>query len=167
MERGLNALLIFILSGVLLGAFSVQIFEHEHPCPLCYLQRLGMLGVAFGAFLNIRFGAHRFHYALCFLSVLFGGFVALRQISLHICPGFPTFGLPVWGLSLYTWSFLVFVSTFLYIALIFLFFKEKPLPSSFTTPWWGQVAYYLILFIVLGNVLSTGLECGIGPCPAD
>ena len=107
----LNLLLIFIICSVLMGAFYIQFVEHETPCPLCMLQRAGMVGVALGALLNLRFGISPAHYALSLLSCLTGGLVALRQISLHVCPQFPTFGIPVLGLSLYTWSFLVFVSS--------------------------------------------------------
>ncbi|MDB2614104.1 disulfide bond formation protein B [Chlamydiales bacterium] len=163
-ERFLNAFLIFILSGVLLSAFGVQIFENEEPCPLCFLQRLGMLGVAAGALLNIRFGVSNFHYGVCFLSILFGGFTALRQISLHICPGFPTFGIPVLGLSLYTWSFLVFVCAFIYITLCMMFFDETTRTKPENLSWWGVLAFSLVLFIALGNILTAFIECGLGPC---
>lgn len=164
-ERDLNALIVIILSGVLLGAFGVQIFMHETPCPLCLLQRLGMLGVAVGALLNIWFGARSSHYGLMLLSALMGGFVALRQISLHVCPGFPEFGVPVLGMSLYTWSFVVFVCVTLAVALLlFLYDPKNSLESPPPLNLWSKTAFGLIFFIAIANILTTFFQCGIGPC---
>src|ERR1700728_1159169 len=121
----LNAILILILSGILLGAFFVQFYWHEEPCPLCLLQRLGMIGVGIGALLNLKFGIQASHYAVSLLSSLMGGTVALRQISLHVCPGSPQFGIPVLGLSLYTWSFIVFACSVLYISLLMFLYTSN------------------------------------------
>lgn len=165
-ERNLNALLIIILSGVLLSAYAVQFLWNEEPCPLCLLQRLGMLGVASGALMNLRFGVRPFHYGLSLISAVVGGTVALRQISLHVCPGFaPPFGLPVLGLSLYTWSFLVFVCSVLYIAFLLFLYKpgESELePAAYTK--WSKTAFSLIFFVALTNVITTWMQCGLGPC---
>lgn len=165
LERNLNALLVVILSIVLLSAFGVQFIFHEEPCPLCMLQRLGMIGVATGALLNLRFGVQMSHYGLALLSALMGGFVALRQISLHVCPGFPEFGFPVLGLSLYTWSFIVFVCSVLMIALLLFLYNPtesgqelKPMNG------WSIFALTLILLIALANIVTTYLQCGFGPC---
>lgn len=164
-ERDLNALIVIILSGVLLGAFGVQFFMHETPCPLCLLQRLGMLGVAVGALLNVWFGVRPSHYGLMLLSALTGGFVALRQISLHVCPGFPEFGIPVLGLSLYTWSFFVFVCVTLAVALLlFLYDPKSSLESPPPLNVWSKTAFGLIFIIAIANILTTFLQCGFGPC---
>ncbi|NBS55227.1 disulfide bond formation protein B, partial [bacterium] len=40
---------ILVLCMVLLGAFGVQLIEGALPCPLCVLQRLGMMLAATGA----------------------------------------------------------------------------------------------------------------------
>lgn len=164
-QRDLNALMIVVLSGVLLGAFGVQLIWQEEPCPLCMLQRVGMIGVATGAMLNVWFGVRMSHYGICLLSSLFGGAVALRQISLHVCPGFPTFGLPVLGLSLYTWSFFVFVAIVLAVAVLLFFYDPKendvnpPTHSA-----WSKFACGLIFLIALANIVTTFLQCGFGPC---
>lgn len=164
-ERNLNALIIIIISGVLLSAYGVQFLWHEQPCPLCLLQRIGMISVAVAALLNIRFGVKMSHYALALLSALFGGFVALRQISLHVCPGFPEFGLPVLGLSLYTWSFIVFVCVVLAVAfLLFLYNpdEERQVPPPLNA--WSKLAYGLIFTVAVANIITTLLQCGLGPC---
>jgi disulfide bond formation protein DsbB len=164
-ERDLNALIVIILSGILLGAFGVQFIMHEKPCPLCLLQRLGMIGVATGMLLNMWFGVRMSHYALALLSALMGGFVALRQISLHVCPGFPEFGLPVLGLSLYTWSFIVFVCVVLAVALLLFLYdpkesQEAPPPANS----WSKLAFGLIFFVAVANIVTTLMQCGLGPC---
>lgn len=164
-ERNLNALLIIILSCVLLGGFGVQFFKHEEPCPLCMLQRLGMIGVAIGALLNLRFGIRSGHYGLSLLSAFFGGFVALRQIALHVCPGSPTFGTPFWGLSLYVWSFIVFTCSVVLITVLLLAFDrldESKFPARLNG--FGYLAFILIFLAAFVNIFTTFGQCGFGPC---
>src|SRR5438309_1966573 len=120
LARTLNAALAIILMLILSAAYYQQYFKHETPCPLCLLQRLGMIGVAFGAVLNLRFGIQPLHYGFSLLSAFFGGSVSVRQILLHICPGSPIFGYPVFGLSLYTWAFFTFCASI--VAMILLLF---------------------------------------------
>lgn len=164
-ERNLNALLIIILGGVLLSAYGVQFLYHEEPCPLCMLQRLGMIAVASGAALNLWFGVRMQHYALSLIGAVAGGSVALRQISLHVCPGSTQFGFPVIGLSLYTWSFVVFVCSVLAIALLLLFYRpgqsETP-PERFNG--WCKFALGVIFAIALANVVTTFMQCGLSVC---
>ncbi len=163
-QLNLNALMIVILCGVLLGAFGVQFLWHENPCPLCLLQRAGMIGVAIGALLNLWFGVHMAHYGLCLLSALTGGFVALRQISLHVCPGMSPFGLPVLGLSLYTWSFFVFVCVVLGVAVLLFLYDPHDNVEMPPLNLWGKFASGLLFFVVVANIVTTFMLCGIGPC---
>jgi len=183
-ERHLNALMAVLLSAVLWGALAIQFIKHEMPCPLCFLQRLGMLGVASGALMNVKFGPRKAHYGFSLFFAVFGGFVALRQIALHVCPGFPIFGHPFWGLSLYTWSFIVFASSIFYIGSLFLIFDK----STFTIlskgaaeregaagstkdlhmiPYfhrWWQIAFILVFLVALTNCIGVLWQCGLGPC---
>ncbi len=115
---------VIVICFILLFAFYIQIFWHEQPCPLCLLQRLGLIGIATGLVLNLRFGISSKHYAVALLSALFGIAVSIRQILLHIVPGTPAFGAPVFGLHLYTWSFIGYVAMLLYIGLL-LFISER------------------------------------------
>lgn len=164
-ERFFNALIVFILCGVLLAAYCVQFFWHEEPCPLCMLQRLGMISVASGLLLNLFFGIRMSHYALSLLSSLMGGLVALRQISLHACPGASPFGLPVLGVSLYTWSFIVFACCVLAISL--LLFLYKPVKSEeipVQQEWFAKYALVLTSIVTVANIATTYLQCGFGVC---
>ncbi len=164
-ERVMNALIALVIASVLLGAFAFQFIKNEEPCPLCLLQRVGMLGVCMGALMNVRFGPSTTHYGMMLLSCFFGGFVALRQIFLHVCPGFPLFGVPFWGLSLYTWSFLVFVSTVVAVALLlFLHDAKKAMAGQNGADRLDRTALWLLFLIALGNVAATLAQCGLGPC---
>lgn len=164
-QKLLNGLVILIIIGVLLSAYVVELFWHEVPCPLCMLQRLCMIGAAIGCLLNVRFGIHTSHYGLTLLSSLTGGTVALRQISLHVCPGFPEFGFPVLGLSLYTWSFIVFACTVLAVAgLLFLYDSGKANTESPSLPLFGKIVFGALLTVTAANMITTFLHCGLGPC---
>lgn len=167
-QRNLNALLILILSGVLISAFGVQFIYREQPCPLCMLQRLAMIAVACAAVFNLWFGVSMYNYGLMLISALIGGFVALRQISLHVCPGFASYGLPVLGLSLYTWSFIVFVCVVAYVAILLLLYK--PVETQDTLVRRDSLSIFsfiLILCIVVLNAVTTFMICGWGPCVGD
>lgn len=167
LQKNINALIIYTISGVLLGAFGVQFIWHETPCPLCLLQRIGMISVAASLALNIKFGIRTFHYGLALLSSFFGGFVALRQISLHVCPGFPEFGLPVLGISLYTWSFFVFVCCVLAVALLLFLYNDREIPEIETERSINRfqaISFWLIFLVAFFNVIATFAQCGLGVC---
>ncbi len=163
-ERNLNGLQAIIIACVLFGALSIQYFYDEEPCVLCLMQRLGMLGVAAGALMNCRFGPRRAHYGFSLLSAIYGGFVALRQIALHICPQFPTFGIPFWGLSLYMWSFIIFSCSVAFAALLLICFDSVKREVNFRMNWWSQLAFALIFLAAFANIFSTLQLCGLGPC---
>ncbi len=161
----INALIILIISGVLISAFGVQILLQEQPCPLCFLQRLGMIGVALGLMMNLRFGIKMKHYGLSLFSCVFGASVAIRQTFLHICPSEPSFGMPVLGLSLWIWSFLVFVCSILAIALLlFLYVPSSEDQDIQKMNWFGILAVWVLALVVFFNILTSLHLCGLGPC---
>lgn len=161
--RFLNAVHVLILAGVLLGAYGVQFMMKEQPCPLCMLQRLSMMGIAVMAICNLKFGIRPAHYGVAILSAMLGAGVSLRQIALHICPQFPTFGEPLLGLDLYWWAFIVFSCSIGAIAIFLALFKkeqEKPMHLN----WFEKGVFVLMALIIIGNVITTFLECGLGAC---
>jgi len=169
----INAAGLLIISGVLLGAYYVQFFMGEFPCPLCLLQRLGMLGVAFGALLNLRYGLRPAHYGVSLISAVFGACVYVRQILLYIVPGTGAsgYGSSVFGLHLYTWAFIVFSVAILLIAIMMLFDKQfEDKAQTDTSHCQTKLIHSLSILLVLiaaANVLTTYLECGPGQCPAN
>jgi disulfide bond formation protein DsbB len=160
--RFLNTLMIFVLVAILASAYYQQFSKHEEPCPLCLLQRLGMIGVATGAFLNLRFGIRPVFYGISILSALGGGAVSIRQILLHVCPGSPTFGTPVFGLGLYTWAFLAFAASLLGIS--FLLMMYHPTFKAAKMNLLEKFAAFLLILITFSNMITTFLECGFGVC---
>ncbi|PUZ28300.1 disulfide bond formation protein B [Chitinophaga parva] len=171
----INLLGVLGLCFVLTGAYVVQFAGHEFPCPLCLLQRMCVLGVAFGLMLNLRNGIKPAHYAISILSAILGAGIATRQIFLHIVPkpGDTGYGSPVLGLHLYTWCLLIFLASIVCIAL--LFFAEKQfdgtaqvtsfVPRSMVNA--IRFTCWLLLIICVSNFVIAFLECGFGPCPDD
>ncbi len=163
LSRTLNALMALILMGSILAAYFQQYSRHETPCPLCLLQRLGMIGVATGALLNLRFGIQPAHYAFSLLSAFVGGSVSIRQLLLHLCPGSPVFGYPVLGLSLYTWAFLTFCSSIIGIILL-LFLEAQSDKDTSKMNWFEHGAFALVFILTLLNFITTFDECALGFC---
>lgn len=162
----LNILFIYVIGFVLLGAFGYQIIMHENPCPLCLLQRLAMIGITTGCLLNLRFGINTAHYGLILLSSIFGASVSLRQIGLHVCPQFSTFGEPVLGFELYTWAFIVFMSS-IFATGILLYMRGLNKDKHQSQPQksvWNRVTFIFITLILLGEIFTTFQICGISAC---
>ncbi len=165
-QRILNLVFVYVLCGVLLGAYGYQYLMHEHPCALCLLQRIGMIGVAIGPLMNMRFGIKMEHYAISLLSAIIGRIISLRQIALHICPEFPTFGEPILGYDLYVWAAIVFAcSMFAVAVLLFLFgiSRHREVPA-FWHSGWEKSAWFLVGIITIANIITTVDLCGLGFC---
>ena len=88
-----NFIDIFIIVVISIFAIIVQLLLHELPCPLCLLQRIGVLAIGFGYILNLIFGTRVQHYAYSTLASIVTLFIALRQIMLHIVPGSGYYGI--------------------------------------------------------------------------
>jgi disulfide bond formation protein DsbB len=161
--RGLNALLALTITGVLTWVYYFQFAWGEKPCPLCILQRLGMIGVAMGALMNLRFGIHPRHYSVSLFAAFFGGAVSIRQILLHICPGSPIFGTPVFGLSFYTWAFLIFCSSVLAIIGLLLLYSPKDNPR-YPKKFFEKLVFSIVSFVIIMNLITTFSQCGFGVC---
>ena len=125
---GMN-LWVLAYSGVMLGAFTIQFVEGEFPCPLCMLQRYGMILSTIGALwvvMQARRGtltANTYMQGLGMgvLGACAGALVSVRQILLHIKPGDPGYGSPVLGMHLYTWALITFYVVILFVAVLAMF----------------------------------------------
>lgn len=168
--RDINATGALGLGLVVTGAYIFQFVLHELPCPLCLLQRLGMLGAAFGLLMNVRFGLRPSHYAMAVLSALFGAAVSVRQILLHIVPvaGQPTgYGTPLFGLHVYTWALLIFLVTILAAAVLLLYNRQFRDSRVLPLTAYHSFVYWFIIVLAAANALTTLLQCGVLPCPDD
>lgn len=165
LQRVLNVAFIYVLCAILIAAFAYQYLLKEDPCFLCYLQRMGMLCVASSLLLNLRFGVKMQHYGLAILAALMGRIVSLRQIGLHICPDFPHFGHPIFGLDLYIWSYIIFTSSIFAVAILLLIegFVNKE-DNHPTFGFWGKLAFGLIFVLAAMNAITTFIDCGLGSC---
>lgn len=168
--KTLNAIDALGLAFLLLIAFILQIRYHELPCPLCLLQRLGVLAIAFGFLLNVMYKIRPVHYTLSLLSAMLTASICVRQIFLHVIPGDPGYGLPILGLHLYTWLFLLCVGIIIYISIVFSIFPQyeyaKPSKSK-GMKLLTHVVFALVFLIAISNGISTYLECGIKACPEN
>jgi len=168
-ERGLNVLAVCGIILLLALTFGFQFVLKELPCPLCILQRVGFLVISIGFLLNLRYGLRPSHYALVLLGALFTAFVALRQVALHIVPGTGAYGSSIFGMHLYTWSFIVSMLIVIFTTIILGFdiqyIKPKVKQERFKPI--VHLAFALVLVLAVSNFVSVMAECGLGSCPEN
>jgi disulfide bond formation protein DsbB len=174
LSRWINVLALVALLGVLAGSLHLQFGVGEQPCPLCLVQRSGMIGLSVGPIMNLLWGIRARHYALSILAALVGSAGSIRQILLHIyTPGDPGYGPAVLGWHLYTWALVTFIVGIAGCAILLLWqaplvagdhgvFGERPLlrVCAFTAIAW-------VFFDLLIIAVSIIPECGLGMCPDD
>ena len=159
---------IFLLVILLSAAYFMQFYYNELPCPLCLLQRIGFLSIAFGLLLNISNGVKPLHYGISMLGSLFTMIVSARQIFIHIAPGTGSYGPPIFGLHLYTWSFMA-AAGFMFMNIVFVIMADRLKRFHFqhqkTLKSLKNIAFALLLFVAAANTVTTFLECGFKQCP--
>lgn len=171
----LNTLNLIGLSFILFLAFVLQLTLNELPCPLCLLQRIGILAMGFGFLLNVHYQIRPGHYALTLLASIFTSIASMRQIVMNALPPHG-YGYPEFGLHLYTWVFLIAVATILYTSLL-LSIPGQYAPRNETdhiqearSPWiktLSHIAFGFLIFIIAGNIVSNFFECGLKTCHGD
>ena len=155
----LDSLALVALNIVLLTAFVFQIAHNELPCPLCLMQRMGFYLMAYGLVLNLIKGYNPKHYLLVIIAALFNALISLLQVVLHIVPGSGSFGSPVLGLHMYTWSVIISLIFILYSALAGLAVPVKgDLTSKVTLG--HKLIIGLLMLSLIANIVSALLECG-------
>lgn len=157
-------------AGVIGGAFSIQLLQGEMPCPLCMLQRMGMILVGIAAVWMIglarkgKLDLNRYvrAYGLMLLAALLGAGIAVRQIELHILPGDPGYGEAVMGFHLYTWAFVTFFVVMIYTAVMLLFGKMfmPAVPEGKAALWVSRILIAIFFLIIIANIVSVFLEEG-------
>ncbi|MGN7915527.1 disulfide bond formation protein B [Enterobacter sp. 22466] len=144
-------------------AFYYQFDRNELPCPLCLLQRTGLIITGLAFLFNIRFGIKGGHYSIAILGAIITGSIAVRQILLHIMPRDAGYGSVFLGLHFYTWSLVTSVLILMAITLMLsLSGSDSTTPPSSSRP--GMVVMLLFCVLLAINLLSTFLECGFGEC---
>lgn len=169
--RWINVLALFALVGVLAGSLHLQFGVGEQPCPLCLVQRSGMIAIAVGPIMNLLWGMRPMHYALSILGALVGSAGSIRQILLHIQPGDPGYGPAVLGWHLYTWALVTFVIAIAGCAFMLLWNKPFEVGDTGVVGQRGFLRFAALVGIVWVTIdlLAVGIsvlpECGLGMCP--
>lgn len=159
-------MIVIVISAVITAAFVYQYVVGLNPCPMCFIQRGCMIGVAMGQLLNIHFGIHMLHHSISIFHCVVGGATALRQSCLHICQQKPLVGTPVFGISLYNWSFIVFVCSIIVIGfLLMLYSPNSQEEKSKSMRWLGHFASFYLFLIIALDIIAAFMICGFGPCP--
>ena len=168
--RKLNAIGVLAVCMVLAMAFYSQLAQNQLPCPLCLLQRIGFAAVLCGLMLNVVMGPRPIHYSITIIAALFGGAVALRQVSLHVVPGTGSYGAPFLGMHFYTWAFVLFALVVLGSAVMAAFssqYQEQGFMPLREQSGIGRLAIVLAIGFVAVNTIVTFAECGPLQCPDD
>ena len=158
-----NQLSLLAVFGTLSYAFFDQLYFGELPCPLCLMQRIGFVIIGFALVLNIRCGAHSAHYGWGIIGGLVGMMVSLRQVLIHILPGDKGFGSTFLELHFYTWAFVGYLGLLAGFAILLMLPNREVRSRS----WFANALVIAFILLVFGNLVSTLLECGIGPCADD
>ncbi len=155
-----NQALLLVINAVLSLAFIDQLYNHDLPCPLCILQRVGFTLIGLMILLNLRAGAQPAHYGFGILFAVLGLSVSLRQVLLHVAPPDLGYGDTFFHIHFYTWAFVGFVSLIISMAILLI------LPDGGTRSrhWIAQFLSIWFVLLLLANLISTLLECGLGPC---
>lgn len=169
--RWINVLALFALIGVLAGSLHLQFGVGEQPCPLCLVQRSGMIAIAVGPIMNLLWGMKPAHYALSILGAVVGSAGSVRQILLHILPGDPGYGPAVLGWHLYTWALVTFVIAIVGCAFMLLWNKPFEVGDTGVLGQRNFLRFAALVGIVwvFIDLLAVGIsvipECGLGMCP--
>lgn len=158
----------WVLMLILVAAFGAQFINGELPCPLCVLQRIGLMLCALGP-LYLLIGQRDGEVAvrdvataggIGILAALFGVAASTRQVLLHILPNDPGYGSPILGLHLYTWCLIAFLAHIAANALMLT--GTAWLSDQRIAPWrlTGVTAAALAL-IVVANIVSVIAEAGL------
>lgn len=166
-ESRLNLAGFFIIIIALVIAYCYQLGYFELPCPLCLLQRVGLILSGCGFLLNLVAGNKNSHYGLILLSSLATAAVAARQVLLHITAGDPGYGSAFIGLHFYTWALLLSLFLIGWVAIILLVRTEQTSQSTSRASLITKIVVTLFILLIAANLCSTILECGAGQCADD
>jgi hypothetical protein len=116
------ALSIFLSFIVLMSYFAFSICEVESNI-YCTLQKFFLICISILLLLNMRFGHKALYLSLTLLSAILGLFSSVMLTCNHICVSSPSFGKPLLGLSIYSWSMILF--SFCIVCMSFLLMTHK------------------------------------------
>lgn len=164
--------MLAVIAAILLAAMGFQYLGGEIPCPLCLLERAAMFGVAFGILLQLRGGFSYQNTGFSLLSALFLLIVATRQSLLDIYPrpGHEYIGSAVFGIHMPVWSILIGLALLIGFALKLAVLggdrhlQEHPASSFPAIARATAVLGPLVIALCAINLVSVGVQCGLGQC---
>ncbi|MFC5724654.1 disulfide bond formation protein B [Streptomyces gamaensis] len=156
------------ICGVLFGGFVMQFGLNEFPCPLCMLQRYGMMLSAMGpmwVILRARTGRVTgadivTGYGFSVLVSLLASFISARHILLHVND--PGYGSAVLGLHTYTWAWITFMVATLAASVMLLFSREFT-PGAVTYGTASRATVWIFGAFLAANLVSVVMEQGVHP----
>lgn len=160
----LNTLGLFGISAILLIAFYYQFMFSELPCPLCLLQRAGIILIGFGFLFNLCLGVKNLHYSFALIGCVLTGLIAARQVFLHILPGDAGYGSTFLGLHFYTWALIASILIIVAVAVIAALPKSDSAQSLGAMSLTVKIIIALFVLMITANLISTVFECGGGQC---
>lgn len=166
-SAALNLLGLSGISLALLIAFYYQLVLNELPCPLCLLQRVGMIAIGLGFMMNVCMGVRSMHYGVALFGCLLTGAIASRQVLLHIVPGTGTYGSALFGMHFYTLALVSSIAVAAFIAVLLMLHTREDVASSGGMSGAGKAIAVLFILLIAANLVSTVLECGAGQCDDD
>jgi len=169
LDRGaaLNLLGLSGISLALLIAFYYQLALNELPCPLCLLQRVGMIAIGLGFMMNVCMGVRSMHYGVALFGCLLTGAIASRQVLLHIVPGTGTYGSALFGMHFYTLALVSSIAAAAFIAVLLMLRTRKDAAAPGGMSGASKAVAVLFTLLIAANLVSTVLECGAGQCDDD
>lgn len=161
-----NAAALSGVLAVLLLSLFFQFLFNELPCPLCFLQRIGFIGMALGFLLNLQFGFYPSHYAIIILNSVMTSLFALRQIAKNALVG--GYSSVILGYHFYTWAFIIAMTAVVGTTLLFSIDKQYTNnEKKYGRNWrlYMRTVVAVICAIVILNIYTVSIECGFQECP--
>jgi disulfide bond formation protein DsbB len=150
------------ISFLLLDAFYFQLVEGELPCAFCNLIRVAFMVFGSGFLLNLNFRRSQWNYVLSAFGALVGSMISLLFMFAKAPPTTHPTGSAIFGLHMYTWTFLVFTAAIMYCLILTAFFvnsADASEPENAAISRWVAI---LFVSLVVANLTSSFLQNGFG-----
>lgn len=164
-----NVGFVGVIMLALWGSLSAQFMFNEMPCPLCMLQKYGMIFAAMGPIYilvsrqrnELTYRKYMTGMGISLVSSFFGAVYSARQMIFHFSD--EGYGAAFFGLHFYTWSFIMFAAIILYCG-VMLAFQDNFMPSNekYSSLIENGIQLVLIIFFITMVVvfLSVTFELG-------
>ncbi|MFJ8214963.1 disulfide bond formation protein B [Streptomyces sp. NPDC096033] len=157
------------MCGVLFGGFFMQFGQAEYPCPLCMLERVGMMLSALGP-MWILLRARRFGrigvadlatgYGFAVVASILSSFISARHVLLHVND--TGYGGMVLHLHTYTWAWITFMLAAIASGLM-LAFQKYLTPGEVRFGRASRATLWIFGIFLVANLVSSFVQEGLHP----